>query len=450
VAPRGVLDRGACSDAESGRDPAAEPGGGALRHHPRVTRRTVLAVIHTPSYGGPHNQIAVLARPLAAAGWRYVVATTDESGDGVQRLREAEVEVRSLPLGRPRRPLLSKRNVVWAATFWRDVRALRHVAVATRADVVQVCGLLYPQGAFAARVSNLPLVWQLLGMFPPPPARLVLTPLVVRLADVVMTAGETTARAHASLQRTESRRFYPPVDTSRFRPDANARERTRTRLGFAPDEVVIGTIANVVPEKRLDLLAHAAGIAVRVSQGPLRLVLAGRVPAGQERYWQRIVAPALRDAEAHGVRVTVLLDPDPDAIPDLHRGLDVFCLTSRVEGVPTTVLEALASGVPIVATAAGGVREVVAPGAGCVSPIESSASSLGEMLGRLVDHGTRRKVMGRAAREAAARYTPERCASQHVDAFEEAVRHRGARTGTPAAHRPGGNNLANGGPAGPG
>ena len=141
-----------------------------------MTRRTALAVIHTPSYGGPHNQIALLARPLADAGWRYVVATTDEPGDGAHRLREAGVEVYPLKLRRPRRPLISLRNAEWATLFAGNVRVLRRLALATEADVVQVCGLMYPQGALAARGSGLPLVWQLLGLFPPPMARRLLTP----------------------------------------------------------------------------------------------------------------------------------------------------------------------------------------------------------------------------------------------------------------------------------
>jgi glycosyltransferase involved in cell wall biosynthesis len=391
-----------------------------------MTRRTALAVIHTPSYGGPHNQIALLARPLADAGWRYVVATTDEPGEGAHRLRGEGVEVHPLKLRRPRRPLLSPRNAEWATLFMGNVRALRRLALATEADVVQVCGLMYPQGALAARGSSLPLVWQLLGLFPPPMARRLLTPLVVRLADVVMTAGEATARAHPGLEGNgrQAWRFYPPVDTARFKPDADARHRMRGRLEIAPDEVVIGTIANAVPAKRLELLADAVARAAELSHAEVRLLIAGGVPLGQERYWQRTVSPALGEAETAGARVTVLREPEPESIPDLYRVLDVFALTSNVEGVPTTVLEALATGVPVVATSAGGVGELLAPAVGCALPVSTSSRVLGEVLARLIGQSARRAEMRKSAPAAVARYSPRECARAHVSAFEEAIRRR--------------------------
>jgi len=138
------------------------------------------------------------------------------------------------------------------------------------------------------------------------------------------------------------------VDTDRFSPVADS--RLRAELGIGQDEFVIGTIG------RLDPVKNQLGLirAVRMLQEkgfPLRLVIVGDGP--------------LRTEIEHAANES-LLAPRPIVLgyrPDverLYRTFDVFVLNSVAEGMSNTLLEAMASGLPIICTAVGGNVELVA------------------------------------------------------------------------------------------
>lgn len=86
----------------------------------------------------------------------------------------------------------------------------------------------------------------------------------------------------------------------------------------------------------------------------------------------------------------------------LLRGADLFLLTSISEGIPLTVIEAMAAGLPVVATRVGGLAEVVADGTtGCLAPSGDDAA-LAEQVLRLADEPALRHRLGEAGRQRAA------------------------------------------------
>ena len=149
------------------------------------------------------------------------------------------------------------------------------------------------------------------------------------------------------------------VDTERFSP---APDRTTLRARLAgpalPDEAfVIGAVGRVAPVKNLPLLIDAFA-QVRVRNPAFarlaRLAIVGDGPA----------APAIREQiRTAGLQKAAWLPGSREDIPDCLRCLDVLCLPSLVEGISNTVLEAMACGIPVVATDVGGNSELVDAGA---------------------------------------------------------------------------------------
>jgi glycosyltransferase involved in cell wall biosynthesis len=84
-------------------------------------------------------------------------------------------------------------------------------------------------------------------------------------------------------------------------------------------------------------------------------------------------------------------------IPDLMRAFDVFALTSNSEGCPNVILEAMASGLPIVSTNVGGVPELVTDEIGILTQAKDDAAVAGAIL-HLLDDPARRQAMGETAR----------------------------------------------------
>jgi glycosyltransferase involved in cell wall biosynthesis len=117
-------------------------------------------------------------------------------------------------------------------------------------------------------------------------------------------------------------------------------------------------------------------------------------------------------------------------VSQLAPALDLFWLTSepRSEGVPTTVEEAMALGIPVVAANVGGVREIVHDGeTGSLVPPRDPAALVDATLPLLGDAALRRRL-GEAARvRAVADFDLDRCADTHVTAFERAIAHRATR-----------------------
>jgi glycosyltransferase involved in cell wall biosynthesis len=166
-------------------------------------------------------------------------------------------------------------------------------------------------------------------------------------------------------------------DTARFL--TGSRERGRRLLGIPEGVPVVGTIAVLKPQKApLDFVEVARRVRERIPAA--RFVMIGD---GELR-------PKVEQAAAKGLQGgSFLLAGWREEIPDLLRAFDVFLLTSRWEGLPKVVPQALLSGVPVVATAVDGTREIVEDGVdGFLAPpgdVEALARRVADLLsGRAV------------------------------------------------------------------
>ncbi|WP_291297740.1 glycosyltransferase family 4 protein [Elioraea sp.] len=181
------------------------------------------------------------------------------------------------------------------------------------------------------------------------------------------------------------------VDPALFRPGTAAeREAARVALGVSPGEVVAIMVGRMVAEKGYPELFAA------LSRTP-RLVLAcigTRLESDHEGAVDAALAAAQSDpATASRLR---LLGYRTD-VAALLRGADLFVLPSHREGMPRAIIEAMMTGLPVVATRIRGAREIVADGAtGLLVPVRDEAA-LAASLARLVDDAPLRLAMGEAS-----------------------------------------------------
>jgi sugar transferase (PEP-CTERM/EpsH1 system associated) len=151
--------------------------------------------------------------------------------------------------------------------------------------------------------------------------------------------------------------IYNGVDTHRFHPARTSRA-TLPLADFAPPgTIVIGSVGRLAAVKDPTTLVRAfVQLLDRVPHGRerLRLVLVGDGPL------RPTVERVLKDAEVQDIS---WLAGSREDIPELLRGFDVFALPSLAEGISNTILEAMATGLPVVATSVGGTPELVTDGA---------------------------------------------------------------------------------------
>src|SRR5262249_43364329 len=138
------------------------------------------------------------------------------------------------------------------------------------------------------------------------------------------------------------------IDVDAVRAESAQREKARQSLGIEPDELVVGTVANLRATKGYpELLAAASPVIERLTQTGFFAVGAGPLAAARAD---------LRARRGLGDRFR-FLGYRADAL-ELMSAFDVFCLASRHEGLSVALMEALAFGLPVVATTAGGTAEL--------------------------------------------------------------------------------------------
>jgi len=189
---------------------------------------------------------------------------------------------------------------------------------------------------------------------------------------------------------------------------AGAGAALRERLGIAPDELVVAMVSVLRPDKRHDV-AIAAIQALEPRFPGLRLVIAGDGPSRREV-----------ERRAAGLPGTLVLGHRDD-VGALLDAADVFLHTSSIEAFPTALLEAMAASVPVVATAVGGVPEIVDHDlTGLLVDAPPRADAFAAALEPLLADAELRRRLGVAGRARfARRFTVERWANRMRALYED-------------------------------
>jgi glycosyltransferase involved in cell wall biosynthesis len=195
------------------------------------------------------------------------------------------------------------------------------------------------------------------------------------------------------------------VDTALFRPDARARAEVRRELGIDDSAWVVGTVGRLAPEKDQSLLLRAvARQGVAISRATVMLV--GDGPE----------AARLR-AEAAALGLVVHFLGVRRDVPRVLAALDVFALSSRLEGLPLALLEAMAVGLPAVVTDVGGMGAAVGR-AGLLVPA-GDAGAMATALARLAaDRGRARELGAEGRRAVVERFSVERMVQRYWALYE--------------------------------
>lgn len=176
------------------------------------------------------------------------------------------------------------------------------------------------------------------------------------------------------------------VDTAKFCP--SSQKKFRTSLGLK-DEIVIGTVGRLDPIKRHDLLLQAFSRLDHKCYN-LRLILVGDGPEGPRLHLLREKLPISKKR--------IILLGGQDNIVKFYNLMDIFVLPSRNEGMSNTIIEAMAVGLPIVATLVGGNPELVSHDkTGFLIPIDN-CEAIQNAIKYYLDHPETRKYHGLQAR----------------------------------------------------
>lgn len=364
-----------------------------------MSRRRILHLIDTGGPGGAETIFLNLVTGLDPERWDSI-AVIPERDWLYDALREHGVE----PLVIPTQGSFDARYAL----------KLTRLLVQQQVSVVQahlLTSAVY--GSFAARLARVPVVCTFHGTADLPDHerfRNLKVRAFDRPANRVVFVSDSLRQAFQRVIRLERAGVdvvWNGIDPLRFRPGVNA--DARAELGFGPNETLVGAIGNVRPSKAYDVLLRAAAI-LKTSSRAYRFVIVGdtRTPLYDELL-------ALRHQ----------LDLDDSVVfagfrPDVARvldALDVFVLSSRAEGFSLATVQALAAGVPVVATRCGGPEDILEHNLTGLLAENDDPQAVASAIERIAGDGT----LAARLREAGRRIATERFSKTAMVARYEAI-----------------------------
>lgn len=372
------------------------------RNPPPSRQISVLLVNTDLRVGGQEGFVVELVRRLDRSRFRPLVACLREPGALGPRVLEAGV------------PLVSG-----LARSGKDPRALWRLARLVRRERIDIvctvgCGDKMFWGRLAGRLGGARAVVALIrktrsaagGRILERPNRW-LTPITDRFVAVAESAARYLVEEEG-LPAAKVSWIHNGVDPERF--CGAGREEARRELGLTPQDLTVVHVAVLRPEKGHDVLLAAAREVLR-EVPRARFLLAGEGPARVE------IEGRVRAA---GLGGAVRLLGHRDDVERVLAAGDLAVLSShpRVEAFPNAVLQAMASGLPVVSTDVGSVREMIEDGVeGRLVP-PGDPPALAAALRELLADGERRQTAGARARERVLKqFTSERMARAYEDLF---------------------------------
>lgn len=268
----------------------------------------------------------------------------------------AEVKALGIPLtlGSQKDPLSWVRG--WSEEDQREKTAYREqLSTALRRDRIDaVLIFAWHDGIEAARHAEVPVLIERLdgpSLLAKVPDKSAFDKVICQSATIRASLFERAAEFGLSTDRIEL--IYPGIDLERFDPRRYDKASERSKLGLCRSEIVIGYIGRLNAGKNIELLMRAvAKINTNYLGQSFRLLIMGPDDGA-------LASLQALQAKHSLLQERVLFVEPHENVAPVMAALDVFAITSKSEGIPNVILEAMAMGLPIVSTDVGSIHEII-------------------------------------------------------------------------------------------
>jgi glycosyltransferase involved in cell wall biosynthesis len=381
----------------------------------------VLYVNHTSHMSGGERSLLSLLGGLPGDVRAHVACPGGPLADAVRQLG---VDVLPLPGTAGSLKLHPTRTPRAVAELTLAALAVRRHARAVQADLVHANSIRAGLTAgMAARLGGPPAISHVRDCLPPGRVSSLTRRLVSSMSAVVLAnSRHTAARFAVDGTRAAVLVAHSPIDLRQFDPARVDRIAARDRLGLAPSDVALGVIGQLTPWKGQDDAVRATAEVRRVHPD-VRLLLAGsaKFVSGATRHDNLAYVRRLEElVEQLGLREHVSFLGERDDVPELMRALDVLLVPSWEEPYGRAVVEAMAMGVPVIATEVGGPAEIIRDGEGVLLPPRRPELWARELV-PLIRDPQARAALGEAGRARASAFGVEAHVADVIAVYAEAL-----------------------------
>jgi glycosyltransferase involved in cell wall biosynthesis len=347
----------------------------------------IVQIIDKLSLGGAQQLLVTFARTMQTSGVRLsVISLSDDAGSVIgAELKAAEAGVIAFPAASLFDPVR-----IWKITRWLQREGAE--VVYTHLTYANIIGVL------AGRLAGLPVLATLHNEREDPryynPIRYRLETWALRSgAQRVIAVGQLIARAHRARLQTRRIDVVPNAVPMTTAISPAERDALRTEVAGDPARPLLISVGRLSPQKGFhDLLQALASVRQVHPSVKLAIVGSGRLKGD--------LAAAISDLQLEDA--VTLLGERRD-VPQLLFAADMYVSASHWEGLPLAILEAMAAGLPIVATSVGEIPKVVIEGTGLLLPARDPRA-LAAGVTALLDNPSQMLALGWAAQSHVARY----------------------------------------------
>jgi sugar transferase (PEP-CTERM/EpsH1 system associated) len=395
-------------------------------------RPLVLHVVYRFSIGGLENGVVNLVNRMSAQDWRHgVIALTDVSPTFRERVCRDDVMFFSLEKAPGHAISLYPRLFRIFREFQPAIVHTRNLAALEA--MVPAWGAAVPvriHGEHGRAISDLDGTSRKYRLI-----RRLYRPFVHQYVALSHDL-EDYLNKSIGVPKQRIQHIYNGVDSERFRPHPGGKAPLSDSPFGDPSLFVVGTVGRMEAVKAQTNLAHAFVRILRTSPRAaqsLRLVFVGDGPLRLEA--EAIVSAARAES-------LVWFSGERDDVPAVMRSLDCFVLPSLAEGISNTILEAMASGLPVIATRVGANADLIADGiSGRLVPRADSEALAREILAYMADPAMARRH-GRAGRQTVERrFSLDRMVGEYERLYRRMLKERGASRLTEAGDQSDGKRL---------
>lgn len=356
----------------------------------------VLAFIGSLDIGGCERHLATVYPRLAAAGLKVGIVTMRRGGPLEKEVRAKGVEIWCIDRGLARRlrPFLGR----WLSSYLAILIGITDVARLLRSGRVAIAHFFLP-GAYVigglaavlARHPNSVMSCRSLNDYQAAHPKASCVERFLHAKMRLLIANANPVRAQLIAEGAPPGRtlvIHSGVDLAQLAGVID-RQAGRDQFSLASDILVIVVVANLIPYKgHADLIEALGRIAAQID-GKWVLLVAGRDDGVRASLQERAAALGI----AENIRWLGIVDD----VLALWRAADIGVLASHQEGLPNSLMEGMALGVPMVATAVGGVNDIATDGLDAILVRPRDPSALGSALLQLILDPALRARLGRAA-----------------------------------------------------
>jgi len=387
--------------------------------------KKILAPLPYENWGGLHTMISSTHLGLKKEGFSIIPVIPPDAKAVIKRFNSQKVFSYKRNLSRIRKSWNLFLHFRFLIGIFIDINELGKIIKTKKIDIIQVSGIKNFHFAIAAKIFRCSLVWQIHSDALPYILRSLLLPIAKLLSNIIMVNGKEVEKKFKGLKSYPTKRisyFYPGINTKDYSFTNFQIKKARKLLSIKKNDIVIGTIGNQGYAKRHDRIV-AIIKKLKLHKNFKFIILGGTLKSNQAYYKKEVfdIAENLGFLKSKKLQI---INPK-DKVLNYLPAFNIFILTSEYEGLPISLIEAMASGLPVITTDAGSIKSAIKNNMGgfVVSATKFNLNQFTKLLTNLIKNTKKRKIYGsKNKRIVQKKYTLKRLIETHINSYQNALR----------------------------